>query len=1199
MPPSIPTSLSPHICTICSPDLEDTLKAASLPLLPQVLQSFSPLPQVTTRTTSLVSVPHTSFALRFSDLRDVEEACREAEDQRAVRTVDWMTARINNRCAKWVEDLERVGDRDAVRTPWWDELRRCAEGDFVPSKTEGWNHPAALILAVSTTAPNPLQAITTLHSRAQQLPSWVDTNVLRYTLIIHPSHSPLSAEEAGALYNAVKKQFGLHSYLLSLNLPKNPPPVPVPAPLPRLPPPPSPDSPPRQYPLTPVVNGFAAPGDSLPPTILNTLAMEEKDIQQTARFTREFVVMSLVPWMEKCVVEWNENFSSTRRLPSRLFSSTRRLFGSPSPSPAPSPASSSAGSLPIRSSSIPTVNGPIPPPSQQRRLAEFATILGDYKLAITVWEALRKESKGGSDILPLLLSPSPTIPLHAHAALTGIHPQMLDLPPHLQLRALLCAVRWEAGIAIQDFLSSALEGERWLVWAASNSEIYQGRRGTISIATSPSSALKRKEAVMEKSGALRPLTMYFLRKAQELYHVRPPKELSPSFWDSEGKSSTDAQGLEDILSGIEHPLGRLLYTTGDVAGAVRLFLGLLRGTPPFLSFNAMLDDAQKLPSNDKLYLDDFRVAYSYWKSTEPAIVSSTNLEVPVKFCIAKQSRLRHSEDGADSDADVWATRQEDWKTFWRSQGGKESVVPAGKVSTDELFWVDLALRNPLDADINLTNVTLLVRQTGDKDDVSQLDFVEVEVIDEVSLGPRESITVSISLKCNRPAKLSITHATYDFLSMLPTKESLFTRGRRLRDTPQQRRTPTYAPDVLMQVEVVPSDHRLTVNFVDDGRLVLLQGENKTTRLWLTNAGSSPISEMWMVVGPDDEVLLGGEDELLECTTETEVFQSSNSLKPQPPLRIPLEGLDSETLQPGQSIEVPIIFHAESTGSHELYLLFVYREAEAQPFYSTKLARSYEVTPVFEISSSAVPSQSQDYAYAVDIDITNASSTVFINIVDIVCDPKKLSVRRAAVMNFIRSGRRKYSSRHIAEAHSYIPASSHSSIFPMYNPAALDFVVFWEIPSQGISGHISINGIHLGAGHGALDDIVEQAEGAKTKRNMYAETQRENVQILDAIRSSEWNAEMNPIVLFIKDTDTQYHDFSSGYQAVSRICRVLVAESFANTASKIRSPTATKGATIHRLPLSALSGTTDLPRNHRTLANCYSPSQALDHAAGIV
>ncbi|KAJ3516458.1 hypothetical protein NLJ89_g1109 [Agrocybe chaxingu] len=1146
MPPSIPTSLSPHICTICSPDLEDTLKAASLPPLPQVLQSFSPLPQVTTRTTSLAPVPHTSFALRFSDLRDVEEACRESEDQRAVRTVDWMTARINNRCAKWVEDLERVGDKDAVRTPWWDELRRCAEGDFVPSKTEGWNHPAALILAVSTTAPNPLQAITTLHSRAQQLPSWVDTNVLRYTLIIHPSHSPLSDEEAGALYNAVKKQFGLHSYLLSLNLPKNPPPpVPVPAPLPRLPPPPSPDSPPRQYPLTPLVNGFAAPGDSLPPTILNTLAMEEKDIQQTAKFTRELVVMSLVPWMEKCVVEWNENTTVS----SILFDSTTLRL-----------------TLALACTFTCILFCRIPSHSF------IFCSHRDYKLAITVWEALRKESKGGSDILPLLLSPSPTTPLHAHAALTGIHPQMLDLPPHLQLRALLYAVRWEAGIATPDFLSSALEGERCLNFIKAEeapSALLLAQAALLSARkqTWRRAALWYVSAAtrLEKCG-IRPLTMYFLRKAQELYHVRPPKELSPSFWDSEGKSPTDAQGLEDILSGIEHPLGRLLYTTGDVAGAVRLFLGLLRGAPAFLSFNALLDDAQKSLSNDKLYLDDFRVAYSYWKSTEPASVSSANLEVPINLCITKQSRLRHSGDDTGSDADIWATRQEDWKTFWRSHGGKESVAPAGKVSTDELFWVDLVLRNPLDADINLTNVTLVVRQTGDQDGVSQLDFVEVEVINEVSLGSRESITVPISLKCDRPAKLSITHATYNFLSMFPSKESLSTRGRRLRDTPQQRLTPTYAPDVLIQVEVVPSDHRLMVNFVDDGRLVLLQGENKTIRLWLTNAGSSPISEVWMVAGPDDEVLLGGEDVLLGCTTETEVFQSNNSLKPQPPQRMPLEGLDSDTLQPGQSIEVPITFHAESTGSHELYLLFVYREAEARPFYWTKLARSYEVTPVFEISSSAVPSESQDYAHTVgpsqcsklilaaaqwsgghgSRETVEFVSRKLSNVlkggepdssppppIDIMCshiskDPKKPSVRSAAIMNFIHSGRRKYSSRYIAGAHSYIPASSHSSIFPMYNPDALDFVVFWEVPSQGLSGHINLNGISLGAGHGALDDIVEQAEGAKTKRNMYAETQRENVQILDAIRSSEWNAEMNPIALFIKDTDTKYHDFSTGY-----------------------------------------------------------------------
>jgi len=175
---------------------------------------------VTTRTTTLTDVPHTSFALRFSDLAEIEAGCKEDEEQRAVRTIDWMGERINKRSAKWIEDMEKASEKDALRTPWWDELRRCAEGDHIPSRVESWNHPAAskcqlftwpkvtlqtvtinpVILAVSTTAPNPLQAITALYSRVVELPTWVDPNYLRYTLIIHPLNSPLSEEECVILY---------------------------------------------------------------------------------------------------------------------------------------------------------------------------------------------------------------------------------------------------------------------------------------------------------------------------------------------------------------------------------------------------------------------------------------------------------------------------------------------------------------------------------------------------------------------------------------------------------------------------------------------------------------------------------------------------------------------------------------------------------------------------------------------------------------------------------------------------------------------------------------------------------------------------------------------------------------------------------------------------------------------------------------
>jgi len=99
---------------------------------------------------------------------------------------------------------------------------------------------------------------------------------------------------------------------------------------------------------------------------------------------------------------------------------------------------------------------------------------------------------------------------------------------------------------------------------------------------------------------------------------------------------------------------------------------------------------------------------------------------------------------------------------------------------------------------------------------------------------------------------------------------------------------------------------------------------------------------------------------------------------------------------------------------------------------------------------------------------------------------------------------------------------------LYNPSAVDFIVFWKIPSRNISGHCSIRGITLGAGHASLENIIEEAASAKVKRRMYAETRRENMQMLDAIRLSEWNVEVNPIVASMQDMGIKWHDFADGY-----------------------------------------------------------------------
>ncbi|KAI6031618.1 ER-golgi trafficking TRAPP I complex 85 kDa subunit-domain-containing protein [Pisolithus microcarpus] len=1109
---ALPSSFSPHVCVLSSPDLEQLLRASSLPPLEDILQSFSPLPQGVT------------FAIRFSNLIDDEE-------RRSARIIDWIGERIDQQCPKWIARGHRGGTN----------FGRCLEGDNVPSKTEGWNHPVSIILAVSTTAANPLQAVTTLHSRTLEFPSWVDTTHLVCTLIIHPSTSALSDEEyRRRCLTAVKKQYGVHVYLLPLILPSPPPsPVSIPHLPPQLPPPPL-DM--EQH----DING------NLTSTLSNTresLACEAQ-FTENVRFTREFVVMSLVPWMERCVIEWNEVYSSSRRLPSRLFSSTRRLFGSGTSTPQ-TPVHTSSTSL----SSLP-----------QRRLAEFATILGDHKLAIG-------EGKGGSDILPMLLSPSPATTLHVTQSLSAIFPSALELPAHAQFQALKYAVRWETSISHNDFLSDTLEGERWLVWAAGNRKCPTALLLAHAALLSVRKRAKRRAALwyffaaskLQKCG-IKPLAMYLLRRAHEILSDQPRKLLSPSFWESQGIIASQNVGFNAAVSGVEHPLGRLLYATGEIRGALKLFLGLLRWSSA-VSTGAKNDDGDKeeFLDSDESYLEDFTVALSYLKSVSGQEVHLNDLIIPIKFAVPASGRLILRGDTVGGGVSEWERMEETWRSFWKPRG-KEALEKSGKAVVGDSFWVEVVLYNPLDAEVTLANVTLIVEAQGhDCDWLSR--NVQVESIDEIALHAKENHPISLALRVSEASTIVITDLRYEFLGLLPTKESLARRGRRLQDTLQQRLTPTYAPDIFIKAEIVDDNLELDVSFATTEPLVLLEGEYRWVDMRLSNIGSRAISEVWLLAGPEDQI--GPYCPSTEISRNLAgVLFTDNKLPQWTPYNLHLE----EELQPSEVIGKTLIWRPVRSVNQRICLMFVYRE-EGCTFYYTRVMKSYEINSCLIVSAKSFTTPLKHHPFQVNVEISNIGSTA-LRLTEVTTispiwqsrplhPPSSAPLQPAQSTNFslaaspsndkdcigkshdfvartlgnVLNGREVESGNppplnlsynhtfniilqllnpaisylylsSLSRSHPHIPTASRSSIFPFYNPLSLDILR---------CGFTLLSPLILGPSHGALQEIISDAEQAKVKRSMYAETQREKTEMLQSIRNSEWNAESNPLVVSVEDS----------------------------------------------------------------------------------
>ncbi|KAL9062669.1 MAG: hypothetical protein Q9157_008722 [Trypethelium eluteriae] len=261
-------------------------------------------------------------------------------------------------------------------------LRRLLSGlPMTPHET--FSHPVACVIAISSRTPSPIEELrrlyTSTNSGEHRLPQWVNNEYLRYYVLVHDEeHDDMSRSQA--LFEQMKRHFGLHCHLLRLRssgcLPSDDDSR-------RLP---SCDWVPAAEELAEIQRREEHEDDDDP-----TPCLFESDAQSIRSLVREMVTQSIIPMMERQSAAWNDQVASRRRgLSGRFMSLSKRLtnFG-----PGSRNSSGPLGGTGV-SSNYDSLQGfyrPDAPEAIMRKLADYAFILRDYRLAYSTYDLLRSD----------------------------------------------------------------------------------------------------------------------------------------------------------------------------------------------------------------------------------------------------------------------------------------------------------------------------------------------------------------------------------------------------------------------------------------------------------------------------------------------------------------------------------------------------------------------------------------------------------------------------------------------------------------------------------------------------------------------------------------------------------------------------------------------------------------------------------------
>ncbi|KAI8076416.1 ER-golgi trafficking TRAPP I complex 85 kDa subunit-domain-containing protein [Gilbertella persicaria] len=742
----------------------------------------------------------------------------------------------------------------------------------------------------------------------------------------------------------------------------------------------------------------------LPTNIAYGRCMTHDDVHGVKAMMREFIVQSLIPFMERNIQHWNEQVASARRgLTGRLFGASRRFFGTSTRSPTPQ----SVQTIPAQGLNVPTGMNTLTiypysaPEAQMRKLADYAFMLRDYKFAHTIYDTVRRDyatektykyHAGTQEMMGICLLMTPALQ------------NKTDVDRHFELAVQQyvgrCRSPFHATRTTVIYYELLKARKMWkeiptalVRMTGEDSDL----RSALFLEQAAHCFLRANKAMVRKYGFHLVMAGHrYGKSSQRLLAYRAYKMAS---FVLENNTWLIAK------SHIQFALGRQAFHLGRLEDAVTYF-------------SNVLTDSKQTPQQQIAHIREFLFIYKQYMAAvgmDPLKESLPHLALPViedrdiQVTLSNQQSNLQREEWAVMELELLEDNitkgyiSSSKRAMARQQQDDHRVVCA----VGEPATVHVELYNPLQVPISLSHLLLGCEYyTNANEKTATVDAYQVmpdckplengmfgfehyklEKINEITLEPLEKKTINLAIVPCHEGSLQVTGLHYTLNELVHTFRPFHKKGKRLNKTKADMMSVTYAPDRSLDILVTSPMPLLDLAFHHVPETIM-SGEVIQTVLEINNKGNKGLTALRLKTSHPSFICVGNPEDMDKDVygsfEEESRLELNNELFDTSVISIPLPAKGSKeeeeesshphgVVVPGETTLVPLWIRGDRIGKHTFKLLFSYQSEEDNAMIAHRTLRStlhVQVLPSLKINAFTRQSTTAVNEYILGIEIEN-------------------------------------------------------------------------------------------------------------------------------------------------------------------------------------------------------------------------------------